>query len=420
MASAEPASTSEINRRYVPPSGVDPPPEADSRDRRFRREAPVGGQRFGFASDVARILLLPLLFFFSIVVLILLELRLAGGRRQASDLHADAVEHVDPFVAQYPLHPYPILAKTLELAYLLRELPSQARAAERILELAIGDGSLSRHVFPAGSRVLGADIAPNSLRFAAKMPHVRRAVVCDCLDPPFSGGAFDLLVSNNFLHHVSAKAETLAQWSQIASVLMFSENTRYWASSWARPVLLRRLGLRKAAWRAEREIEESHFQDLWTLAELDEMTAAGNRVLSRETCFGARTFFIASIFSALMRCTGPPTPLVVKRLLVGPLRRVALPLTRRIAVDLLRLDATLDRDRDVFVLYTLSSEGWVSAPGAELVCANCRVPLEGTDCSCGRSYGEADGMLFLLPDALQHIERGHDVVAAAAKPSEHL
>jgi ubiquinone/menaquinone biosynthesis C-methylase UbiE len=418
MPPAQPDSTREINRRYIPPS-PDTPRAPEVKGRRFRKPAPVGGQPLGRTADAARLLLLPLLLAYSALVLVALELRLAG-RRATDGLHGDALNYVDRFVEQYPLHPYPILAKTFELAHLLRELPQHARAAERIVELAIGEGTLSRHIFPAESQVVGADIAPYNLRFAARMPHVRTAIVCDCLDPPFAEGSFDLLVSNNFLHHVSAKAETLARWGRIASVLVFSENTRYWASSWARPFLLRRLGFRMAATRCELEIEESHFQDLATLAELDEIAATGRRVLSRETCFGERTFFVASVFSMFMRCTGPPTPPVVKRLLLGPLRMLALPLTRRIARDLIRYDATLSRERDVYVLYVLVSEGWTSSDGS-MICPTCKEPVDAGSCiACGRSYTELDSMLFVLPDELAHIERDYDVAASAARAAEQL
>jgi SAM-dependent methyltransferase len=267
---------------------------------------------------------------------------------------------------------------------------------------------------------VGADIAPSNLRFAARMPHVRTAIVCDCLNPPFAEGSFDLLVSNNFLHHVSAKAETLARWGRIASVLVFSENTRYWASGWTRPFVLRHLGLRAAAARAESEIEESHFQDLARLSELDEIATRGRRVLSRETCFGERTFFIASVFSMFMRCTGPPTPAVVKRLLLGPLRSFALPLTRRLARNLIRYDATVPRDRDAYVLYVLASEEWSSTQGS-VICPTCRGSIETGSCmSCGRSYTELDGMLFVLPDELAHIQRDYDVVASVSRAAEQL
>src|SRR5206468_1270897 len=121
-------------------------------------------------------------------------------------------------------------------------------------------------------------------------------------------------------------------------------------------------------------------QDLATLGELDEIAARGRRVLSRETCFGERTFFIASTFSMFMRCTGPPTPPAVKRLLLGPLRMLALPLTRRIARDLIRYDAATSRERDVYVLYALGSDSWSSTHGS-LICPTCRGPIDRGFCT---------------------------------------
>ena len=416
MTPTPPVSRREINRRYVPPPSHEP--HVAPKRHGLRRPAPVGGQRRGRSSDAVRVALLPLLLVYALLVLIGLELRLAR-KRNPGGLHGEALGHVDEFVAQYPLHLYPTLAKSLELAHLLRELPKHADAP-RIVELAIGDGTLSRHVFPSGTNVVGADLAPQSLRFAAQMQHVRFAVVCDCLDPPFAAGAFDLLVSNNFLHHVSSKRETLSRWARIARVIMFSENTRYWATSWPTPFILRRLGLRNAAERVTAEIEESHFQDLLPLTDLDELTAADSNVVSRDTCFSERTFFIAATFSTLMRCTGPPTPSVVKALLLGPLRALSLPLTRRIARDLICYDALADRSRDVYVLYVLESRAWQRSDD-ELICPQCGASLNGVVCSsCGTRFPEADGMVFVLPDALAHIERDYDAIAGAAQSAEQL
>jgi hypothetical protein len=419
VTQTQPASKREINRRYVPLANSDSLRERSAiGSRRFRREPPVGGQRHGRTSDAVRLFLLPLLFLYGAAVVIVLKFRLS--RRQVDGLHADALERVDRFIEQYPLHPYPILAKSLELAHLLRELPEHALAADRILELAIGDGTLSRHVFPMESRVVGADIAPVSLRFAARMPHVASAIVCDCLDPPFADGSFDLLVANNFLHHVTAKEDTLDRWGRIASVLVFTESTRYWASGWARPFILRHLGFAEAGRKVELEIEVSHYQDLVTLDELDRIAGRGREIRSRDTCFSERTFFIASIFSSLLRCTGPPTPTIVKRLLLGPLRRISLPLTRSVARVLIRYDATLPRDRDAYVLYVLRAEAWTSSDGS-LVCPICGGAVVAFSCSsCGKEFDELDGMRFVLPPALAHIQESYDVAVANMQSAEQL
>ena len=121
-----------------------------------------------------------------------------------------------------------------------------------------------------------------------------------------------------------------------------------------------------------------------------------------------------------MRCTGPPTPAIVKALLVGPLGRLALPLTRRIARDLIRYDALADRSRDAYVLYALESDAWQSSNGA-MVCPECGGAVADTACfACGRTFLELDGMLFVLPETLAHIERDYDAVAGAAQSAEQL
>ena len=247
----------------------------------------------------------------------------------------------------------------------------------------------------------------------------RFAVVCDCLDPPFAAGAFDLLVSNNFLHHVSSKRETLSRWARIARVIMFSENTRYWATSWPAPFILRRLGLRNAAERVTAR-SRSRISRICSADGPRRADGRGFELRVARYLLQRATFFIAATFSTLMRCTGPPTPSVVKALLLGPLRALSLPLTRRIARDLICYDALADRGRDVYVLYVLESRAWQRSDD-ELICPQCGASLNGVVCSsCGTRFPEADGMVFVLPDALAHIERDYDAIAGAAQSAEQL
>jgi hypothetical protein len=420
-------SRREINRRYIPPApGAKPfdtaPPGGRSHRmlRLLARPVPIGGQPLGSFADATRVMLLPFLFLFAVVLTVLLDLRLLG-RRRPSGLHGDALEHVEPFIRQYPLHPYAVLAKSFELAYLLRQLPAHLEHAGRVVEVAIGDGTLSRQIFPPDARIVAADIAPYNLRFAAAMPHVHRAVVCDCLQPPLGEGSFDLLIANNFLHHVSAKHETLRSWTLIGKVVMFNENTTVWSSSWPKPFLLHAIGLHAASAAAAAAIEEAQFQDLESAETLDEMIAELGTVLGRESYFARRSFFLAGLFSALMRCTGPPTPNRLKRLLTGPLGWLAIPLTRRSAQNLIMYDALQERSNDAYISYTVESADWRASGPETYLCPDCRTELDGTRCpACGATFGEADGMYFLLPMSMRHIETEYDPAFARTLTSERL
>jgi methyltransferase family protein len=389
-----------------------------------RAGAPVSS--FGWRlvyGRLARVLTLPFLPFVTLFVLVRVKLLLAFAKRfTASDLHERALDHVDEFVEQYPLHLYPIVAKALELAYLKDSLSRVLTKDSKVLEVAIGDGTLSKHVFGAGRQITGVDLSPYSLSKAVPMPHVRRAVVGDGLNPPFRLGAFDLLLSNNFLHHVTQKTSTLANWSRLATLLLFNENTPYWASGWTIPYLLRRVGLERMAARSARTYERHSLQALEPAGALTTYAEQAGQVLERTSFLSERTFFYCSLFSFSLRCTGPPTPSSWKALALGPLRAIVLPLTRTLARLLIRFDACQDRSTDTFVVFLCRTSQRRDSADDDLRCAVCGAALgPGLHClSCGEHYPSKDGMVFLLPRELQHVFQDYRSEAGAAISAEHL
>ena len=297
----------------------------------------------------AQLLCLPFLPFVSVLVIgRLLLWRLFRRDTAISPLHQQALHYVGDFVEQYPLHLYPIVAKSLELAILRAEV-AKLSATDRVLEVAIGDGTLSRRVFSPQSAVTGIDLSPYDLVKAARLPYVKTAIVCDGLYPPFAPGSFDVLIANNFLHHVTQKSRVLAAWSRVATRLVFTENSRAWATGWPLPYLLRRAGLPWAADRAADRIGRRTLQSLLPLAEIDAIVASAGQVKSRASFLSERTFFYCGLFSVFLRCYGPPTPALFKRLALGPLRGLVIPTTALIARLLIEFDAAADRERDTFV-----------------------------------------------------------------------
>lgn len=409
---------SEINTGYVPRAQHMPDDEAS------RAVANYGRRLQSRRRDVERLLLTPVLLAAGVVMLASLSLRSALRRgRRLPPLHAAALDHVHRFSDQYPLHLYPLVAKAFEAAYLARFLPTLLANHPRVLELAIGEGSLSAQVFPVDADVVGIDISPYSLRHAAVMAHVRTAVVGDCLAPPVLPGTFDVLIANNFLHHVTQKEAVLARWAPLARLGLFNESTRYWASAWARPYLFGRLGLHRRSDEAVAQLELEHLQSLRPLADLDAAVARDWDVTEQATYMSERTFFRCAVFSALLRCTGPPTPPRSKRLLLGPLRSVVIPLTRALARRLIAQDAFEPRERDAYVSYLAKSKRWSGgARAGALACAECGGALgAGDSCpECGNAYQRVDGMLFLLPSRLHHIGAAYSPRLAESVPAEHL
>jgi hypothetical protein len=366
----------------------------------------------------------PLLLVTSLVVGVWLRVYLLMQRAPATALTERAIKRVPEFLEQYPFHLYPVVVKSLEFAFLEVELNRLLSERTHFLEIAIGEGTFSRKIFPPNADVVGLDLNPYSLLKAVHLPHVKRAVVCDCLRPPISGGHFDAVIANNFLHHVTRKAETLANWSKVAPELIFNESTPYWASHWAPPLILRKLGFKRAAQLKVDEILLTQMQHLDSKETLEKLVLKDYEIIESSSYFSARTFFICAVYSFIMRCYGPPTPAHLKNLFLRkPLRWFALPLTRVMAELLIRYDQHQDRSQDVYVSFVCKSRFAFGRPLENyLNCPRCDAKLTESDrCQgCGKQYESQDHMLFLLPQEIEDIETGYDPNLARLTPAEHL
>ena len=368
----------------------------------------------------ARLVTLPLL---PLVILwVLIRLKLTRSTPvPVGDLHRRASDYVDNFVEQYPLHLYPILAKAFEQAYLKEALSDVLAGNGKVLEVAVGDGTLSKHLFGPGQSITALDLNPYSLSKALRLPHVGRAVIADGLNPPFSQGAFDLLLSNNFLHHVTQKRSTLGNWSKLASTLVFNENTPYWASGWTAPYILRQLGLERLSRRSASAFERNSLQSLESMKTLTEYAQSVSEVRDRTSFISERTFFYCSLFSFALRCTGPPTPSLWKTVALGPLRSVVLPLTRTLARMLIEFDAYQDRSTDTFVAFRCRTAQRRESRTTELICPLCSGEVVELRCQrCGEQFPQKDGMIFVLPPHLRGVFQDYRSEIAAATASEHL
>jgi ubiquinone/menaquinone biosynthesis C-methylase UbiE len=391
--------------------------------RRWSLPAPRRGR--GVALRAFQLMLVPALLIVAATLTVGLRFRLRTRSHRAASLHEEAREHVDSLCAQYPLHLYPIVAKALELAYMKRQVDQIVDRDTRILEIAIGEGTLSARVFArrdARVGLIGLDLNPHSLVNAAKLRHVKRAIVGDGLQPPVAAGTADLVVSLNFLHHVTDKGSTLKNWTRIGGVVLFNENTPFWASGWTVPYVLKRLGLARTARSYADRIEQRSLQHLVDRSALESEFRAIAPILDEVSFVSERCFFLCSLFSFLMRCYGPPTPSVLKRLFLGPLRSIALPLTKQLAGLLLLMDEFQDRATDTFVFFKCAGVGRVDGgDDLRLVCPQCSSELTALKCvGCGTRFPEAEGMVFLLPAQFKHVYDDYVHRRNAKVPLEHL
>jgi ubiquinone/menaquinone biosynthesis C-methylase UbiE len=352
-----------------------------------------------------------------------LRLVLLTKGSKVAHLNQAAINNVHKFLEQYPFHLYPIVCKAFELACLEAQIPTLLEESRSTVEVAIGDGTLSARVFPAQARVIGLDLSPYSLKKASEKPHVKQAIVCDCLNPPVREGSFDLLIANNFLHHVTNKENTLSRWARIAKKAVFNENSPTWASGWPVPYVLARLGRQTKAAAAATEIERDSLQSLEEKSRLDIYVKQQYEIVECHSYMSERTFFYCGLFSFIMRCYGPPTPPIVKGLFLSKLRWLVLPLTENIAKLLIRYDQYQDRSTDSFISYLCESKTFQQSLDENcLSCANCRGALnQSNECEkCGRQYTAVDGMLFLLPKELSDLQHEYSFEMSAHTLKEHL
>ncbi len=343
--------------------------------------------------------------------------------KTVNDFNKRAAGYVREFVEQYPFHLYPIVCKSFEFAFFADEVTNLLNQRASFLEIAIGEGTFSSRIFPKDTRVVGLDISPYSLKKAGCMPHISKAIICDCLEPPIDESAFDVLLANNFLHHVTDKEGALKNWAKISKKIIFNENTPYWASGWVAPYITKKLGLKKFSTGIAKQIEAEHRQCLRTQETIEEILAKDYEVCKKATYMSEQTFFYCAIFSFLLGCTGPPTPSYLKDwFLSKPLRRLILPLTAKLAELLVYVDQYQDRDKDTYISYICESRSAVTVSRTSfLICPECKEKLENDECKrCAKKYSTIDGMLFLLPDKLEFIQQGYNPFIADATLDEHL
>jgi hypothetical protein len=416
--------------------GPSAPTVADEINRQYVRNivARTAGTRFSFRRRVVmrlqfgretQMILYPLLYVLAPLVALYLALSTPARRPPTARAghYARAAGHLRLFVRQYPFHLYPLLVKAVELVYLRSVIRENIDQRTGVVELAIGEGTLSRQLFETDHRVTAIDLSPYSLFQTAGMPHISARIVGDAMDPPIQEGAFDILVSNNFLHHVEDKSGTLRNWANKARTALFNENTPYWASSWTVPYVLRGLGLGAWSRKSSDRIEAKSVQRLQTIDVLTRTISDNYEIVEQFSFLSERTFFLCSLFSFLLRCLGPPTPALAKRLSLGPFAWGAIPLTYVLGKLLLHYDLHQDRSRDTFIVFLCRSRRFRERQLAGvLACPACRgvVDDRGRCAGCAKQYEVRDGMLFLLPPELDQIRTAYSRAEAQATPTEHL
>jgi SAM-dependent methyltransferase len=359
---------------------------------------------------VQRLLLLPVAFVVSLILIVYLKLKVGAKKDSIDAMHLGAIDQVDTLAEQYPLSLYPILYKSIQISYLKQELKNRLATDARFIEMAIGEGSLSRRFFAPEANVVALDINTRALRRAATLPHVKDAIICNIMDCPIKPGSFDAVVSNNFLHHVTDKERVLQIWAGLAPTALFNECTDEWKFSWPGPYVLSKLGLKD--WSQSRAARvEDKFNNTFLPADVVDAKVQTHHDIARRVSYLSKPVMsVCFLFCVLQRANGPLTGEDARPILSlcrGILRPLVMPATRELARLLIIWDALQNRTEDAYVSYTVTSRSFTKAEGEwYLRCPNCaRLLGEGAECSaCGIKYERICGMLFLLPKELEHVQ----------------
>jgi SAM-dependent methyltransferase len=102
--------------------------------------------------------------------------------------------------------------KEINVPALLDLLPDPGR---RTLDLACGEGRLSRLLRDGRHNVVGADASPGMVRLAATHPGSAPVVLADATRLPFADGAFDLVVAYMCLHDIDDMPGAVAEAARV-------------------------------------------------------------------------------------------------------------------------------------------------------------------------------------------------------------
>ncbi len=370
---------------------------------------------FNKMKQLVKLLLIPIVVPISILSLILYGLLLIiflrgyllfTNKQRYSELSTNAIRHIPEFIAQYPMHLYPIVSKSFELAFAKGSInKTLKKLGTGIVEFAIGDGTMSARIFDKQNKITAFDINPFSLVHTKNCQHVSKRIVADCLNPPIQDKGASFILSLNLLHHVTNKEQVLLNWSKIAPYALFNENTNYWATGWFNPYMLRLLRLNCTAVFKANKIETYNLQALRSKKQLEMIISNYYEIIEQDTFLNETVFFLCSICSFLLGCYGPPTPRVQKLILNKMLWPVTKVITYHMAKALIEYDAVSNRSKDTFIFWIGKSkfiENAYLVNGLNLTCPDCSELLQDSQCEkCSRSFKEKDGMLFLLPKELE-------------------
>ena len=381
-----------------------------------------------FKRKIKNIVAYFLLFSYSILLKLFIEVYLFFVRKKPSYDYRKACNYTAEFVRQYPFHLYPIIAKSLEHYFLEHEI--MIHNYKKIIEIAIGEGSFSKRIFDhTDVSIYAFDINPYFID-KVNFNNVKMKIVSNCLRPPIPNDSSIPILSNNLFAHITDKESVLQNWSRKTSRIIFNENTVYWASGETTIYIANFLGLTKIAEKRRKELVNQSLVYLLDIPTLDKIISKNTRIDKKFSFYTEFVHFLAMNYSFIYNvivqpCVGPPTPETFKRQFSkgGILSKLMWSLTKSVADSMIHLDSIMPRDKDSFVYYdclgNIDKEKMFY--DFKLSCVKCSGLIENNKCTiCDKKYNIVNDMLFVLDDNLEEIEKKYNIEVSKIISKEHL
>ncbi len=116
-------------------------------------------------------------------------------------------EYLELFLQKYWFAPQDVLLRSVE-ANIIRA----CKFTHPVLDIGIGDGGISRFLFPGKLKIdVGIDIEESGLEKARKTGVYKKVMVADAMHMPFRNASFGSVVSNSTFEHIQDDKKAVAE-----------------------------------------------------------------------------------------------------------------------------------------------------------------------------------------------------------------
>ncbi len=335
-------------------------------------------------------------------------------------LHRDALKHIRQLAEDYPLNPYCVVAKSLEIAFAHRhsELLDES---QRVCEIGSRESTFSKYLLTKDSfggttdkHIHGFGLSPLAVKAARLDNRINSGTVCDCINLPVNDSAFDCLLSHDFLKHVSDKTAALQHYARVSRYSLYNDITANWVLGLEGIKYCQAKGCHNVVkLLCSREMRNGCLAtSLQKKEQLDYLAqTAGLQIV--DSC----SYLSAETMSHARKVATEDTVSDTEKILClsAPLKQTVLPLTEELCRLLIIYDALLGPQNDTRVSYLCKSADKIARPLQDetLRCPVCATMVVTKDPStmtcrhCARTYNVKDEMCFLIPDNLAHVEQNY-------------